>query len=234
MELSEVVIPKRTYISPESFHVVRRGRTVITSSRCSQGFLFGDSEMEHLCECGCGKAVTVLYGKPRRFVSGHNKGNLKNRIPPKPKFCACGCGEFAKSGNDYIFNHHWLGKSHTKEAKEKVSAANSNPSIEKRKRLKAAAKQRELLKSERLGLTQSKYCDAWEDHEYRNDLRGPACETCGITNMMCMKVSSMQLSTHHKNGKGNCSPEDIQTVCTSCHMRLESKFRTRGHSARFV
>ncbi len=24
-----------------------------------------------LCECGCGKPVTIYYGKPRRFINGH-------------------------------------------------------------------------------------------------------------------------------------------------------------------
>jgi hypothetical protein len=32
-----------------------------------------------LCECGCGEKTTTLYGKHRRFISGHNsRGNLHN------------------------------------------------------------------------------------------------------------------------------------------------------------
>jgi len=189
-----------------------------------------DLNTPRLCECGCEKEVTP----GRRFISGHNKGNFRNIVPKKPTLCQCGCGEYAKPGNDYIHGHYWIGKTHTKETIEKIVKKNSSPSDETRIRLSRAARQRELVKSIKLGLTQSKYCDAWEDTEYRNDLRKGACEKCGITNMMCMKVSSMQLSTHHRNGKDKCAPDDIITFCTSCHMRLESELRKRGYSGRFA
>ena len=183
-----------------------------------------------LCECGCGNYATA----GRRFISGHNKGNFKKTKQDELKLCACGCGEYAKSGNKYIYNHHWQGKTHSQKTREKIAKINSNPSSETKIRLKEAAIQRELKRSIKLGLTQSKYCDAWEDKEYRNDLRKGACEECGITNMMCIKISGMQLSTHHTNGKKNCAPWEIATLCTSCHMRLESKFRERGYSSRFM
>ncbi len=37
------------------------------------------------------------------------------------RLCACGCGEHTKPRNKYIHNHHWRGKTHTKEVKEKLS-----------------------------------------------------------------------------------------------------------------
>lgn len=67
------------------------------------------------CECGCGKPVTKLGN---RFVHGHHKGNLgKFKPKPEPKLCECGCGEYAKSGNRFIKNHSWIGRSHSSKTK---------------------------------------------------------------------------------------------------------------------
>lgn len=33
-----------------------------------------------LCQCGCGQRTTVYYGKPRRFLSGHNPARGKPRL----------------------------------------------------------------------------------------------------------------------------------------------------------
>lgn len=62
-----------------------------------------------LCKCGCGGRVT----KPKnRYIIGHTGGRIK-RDPPKPKFCKCGCGKYAKSGNDYIHGHQCRGVKNT-------------------------------------------------------------------------------------------------------------------------
>jgi len=70
------------------------------------------------------------------------------------------------------------------------------------------------------------YCDQWYDYEYRNDLRGSACEMCGITNMLSLKIFGIQLINHHKDfDKMNCHPNNFKTVCRSCHPKIHAKAR---------
>ena len=64
------------------------------------------------------------------------------------------------------------------------------------------------------------------DRDYIEDCRKSACEVCGLTNMLSLKVFDRQLDTHHKNGKKECAPEDIKTLCQSCHMRLHGRERS--------
>lgn len=188
-----------------------------------------DIDNPKYCECGCGNIVTP----GSRFLAGHNKGNL-SKNPKKSQLCLCGCGEFTKPGNKYIHGHYWRNKTHTDETKKKMSKIQKNPSKEKRKRLSMAAKERELSKSIKLGKTKSKYCDAWQDGEYINDLRKSYCEECGVTNMLSLKVFSMQLHTHHKNGNENCAPNDIKTLCVKCHLRLHYYLRKKDNKGRLI
>ena len=45
---------------------------------------------------------------------------------------------------------------------------------------------------------------------------------------MSFKISGRCLATHHKNGKKECKPDDIQTVCASCHMKIHNAWRRRA------
>lgn len=55
------------------------------------------------CACGCGVAFARFdsSGRPRKFVSGHNKQSAKVSV-----LCGCGCGEHTKPGSAYRAGHH--------------------------------------------------------------------------------------------------------------------------------
>jgi hypothetical protein len=54
-------------------------------------------ETPHLCECGCGQAVSRHGRKYRRFITGHNAKPQQPIEPPNPSgFCMCGCGQRTK------------------------------------------------------------------------------------------------------------------------------------------
>lgn len=53
------------------------------------------------------------------------------------RFCECGCGEYTKSGNRFLYCHHWKGRKHLEETKKKISNINIGRvvSLETRKKL---------------------------------------------------------------------------------------------------
>ncbi len=103
-----------------------------------------------LCECGCGAEVITpnKWGRPKRFVVGHNnRGKTYHKIKKEINDnvmipCGCGCGTFIpkhfstkqqlkfvkghqsigrKYPKDKYPNYGMSGKKHTKETKEKIS-----------------------------------------------------------------------------------------------------------------
>ena len=193
--------------------------------------------MEHLCECGCGGEVKIYRGKPRRFIQGHNGRGQKLSEEHKHKIRMGNTGKIVSEETRQKLKISSTGRKHSKETLKKMSESHigqiptnawekGHISWNKGKQISIDTLAK-IIKPRTDG-----YCDVWSDEEYHNDLRGPACEKCGITNMMCMKISSMQLSTHHKNGKQNCAPEDIQTLCVSCHMKLIAPDRIKAQWGR--
>ena len=62
-----------------------------------------------LCLCGCGKETNKSYNYKgySKYIRGHNG----RKELEAAKLCECGCGEYAKPGNRFIFTHHLINKS---------------------------------------------------------------------------------------------------------------------------
>ncbi len=146
-----------------------------------------------------------------------------------------------------------IGRKHTEEAKAKIGKAHKGKKMIEESKLKMskahkgvplskkhkvnigkAGKGRKFSKESRLKISIAKlentksreYCYEWYDKDYVNDCRKDACEHCGMTNDESLEKWNVRLSTHHINGKKACKPNDIQTLCMSCHKKLHQKERS--------
>jgi hypothetical protein len=219
------MIPKRNKINPENSYVATHRRAIISSSY-SQGFLFGGSKMEEevfLCTCGCGRIVNFYRGRPNKFIQGHTMKGRKHSEETKRRMRVSN-KNFLPEVREKI-SVTGKGRIVSEETRKKLSKAHTGKKLSKEHKLKLSlAKLERSRKMDRL-LTAEGYCHIWGDREYVDSIRKGACEDCGITNMMSIKLFGHKLCTHHTEGKEDCAPEYIETLCNSCHARLHNNLR---------
>lgn len=89
-----------------------------------------ENQGKYFCRCGCGGVIPLRpehYPTVPQFLHGHN---AKADPPRKPVFrpvlaCACGCGEMAAPGKQYVTGHNSRTRRHTEETRRKMSEAAS-------------------------------------------------------------------------------------------------------------
>ena len=206
--------------------------------KTQQNYIYGHKKYDtnRLCACGCGEVV-----KPcRTYKNGHNGRGVHyfGRSTPL-KLCECGCNEYVHQIKSRFKQGHknktkeakklLRTKKHTAETKAKIAESNRRRTVSEETKRKIS----ESLVGNYMGEDSphwkneprnSEYCDSWFDEEYHNDIRGTACDRCGMTRMMSFKLFGRELFPHHIDGnKKNCHPDNFKTLCCSCHMKLHRR-----------
>lgn len=165
-----------------------------------------------LCACGCGERVKRDYwGKKwNKFVNYHNQRGQNNSFRDK-KHSPESKNKMSIAGKGRVF---------TKEHKKNLSVAMKNNI-----NLKNLSKEQILKRSiSQMRCRTDGYCDAWSDLRYKNDCKKDHCGICEVKeekriSKMGRKYSNLIL--HHKDlNPKNCHPDNLSTLCNSCHTKL--------------
>jgi hypothetical protein len=210
-----------------------------TSHRTEQKFIHGHNSYglrskkikpipnHHPCECGCGQLVT----SDKKYVSGHN--SYKNgyyEILNEAPLCACGCGEKVNMGkynwNEYIIYHHIpfehpseetlqkMRKPRSEKGKENIRLALARPEVQ----IKMSGENCHLWK----GGIYLPYTEDWTNtlKEAIKQRDNYQCQLCLIS----QEESERKLDVHHIDyNKNNCDPNNLITLCRSCHSKTNYK-----------
>jgi hypothetical protein len=199
------------------------------------------------CACGCGKTKEVKVNKPWRYYSGHHpNSHLKGRkgrpfVSREIRNCACGCGNTFKckviSHKKYIYGHQNIGRTCLVETRQKLCLAHTGKIVSIKTRQKQSlsqqGKKRKPLSEEtklRLsnlhkgskcnfwkgGITPKLYPEAWTK-VLKRSIRERDNWTCQICS------SDHSIDVHHIDyNKQNCLPDNLVTLCHSCHIKINS------------
>lgn len=206
-----------------------------------------------LCACGCGQEIskTDKYGRPRRFISGHNMKTVEMRQSLKNNSISLGvrrsietCKRMseakkgiklteehkqklsvAKKGKYTGINHSMYGKKHTAEARKNMSEAHMGITQSKetiRKRIKVGKDHYNWQGGITPETRRRTKGIFWKKTADQIRVRdNNTCQVCG-----CIGDYN-NLPVHHiipfKISKNNNS-DNLITVCQSCHIKLDKKY----------
>lgn len=185
------------------------------------------------CGCGCGKQVRV---STNRFIHGHANKGKKRSEEIKARISKAHLGNKQSEETKAKISKAHKGKMLSEKHKAKIGKANKGKKMSEwckaqifkaNKGRKASEEHKAKIAIALMKPRIDGYCHIWGDPEYVNDCRKDVCEECGLTNALSLKLYDRKLDTHHMNGKKECAPEDIQTLCVSCHAKLHWKEKRR-------
>jgi len=213
---------------------------------------------KRLCECGCGQEVknrfvsghngkgVPLSDKHRDRISKSKMGHFVSNETRLKKSKSMTGKRHSEETKKKMSNAH-KGKTFTEETRRRISEAHrgmkaspetliklSESHIGK-KPSKESIRTREITRFEnRKGFTRTDgYCDVWGDVEYRNDCKKDKCERCGMEMaILPTKTKGKRYNTlrlHHiDEDKMNCHPDNFQTLCCSCHLKVHWELRKQN------
>lgn len=185
-----------------------------------------NKKIRRRCKCGCGKVASP----GRQYIHNHHRIDKKHSKKTKKKMSLS-----AKN------NINSLGCKRSKETKLKMSLAQQNRSEEHKLKISLRnigniygrgnkGKKRSKETKLQISLAQIKYdpnyqyCDIWKDKEYKNDLRKNYCE-----NANCKNKSKRFVNHHIHLDKKRCAPNEVMTLCDSCHAILHRLLEIKYH-----
>ena len=181
---------------------------------------YGDGIME--CLCGCKEEVK----EGNRFIHGHNGRCISDETRAKlsESHKKPNSGQFKKGHISWVTGKKlpedeyptmgMRGKKHSEESKRKMALTKTGKEMGDRTKLKMSIAH---IKPRTDG-----YCTPWSIYLFKKAIRGDACEYCGITNNMNLKLFGESLNIHHIDAiKLNCNPDNLATLCSSCHGKAD-------------
>jgi 5-methylcytosine-specific restriction endonuclease McrA len=219
----------------EGLHISDKHREKIRLSKIKTFLLKPDGTKEiyppifDICHCpdlNCGE---IVYGG-KEYVVGHQSKSSLNLTdgtwyPSIPDLCWCNCGEIVYNGNRYIKGHicGWneglptemqpcFGHVHSAEFCKNISER----------------QMKSLNHNWKGGYSKGDYPEEFND-EFRELIRirdSYLCQNCNKLQEENLIETNRILSVHHIDyNKKNCDPNNLISLCLSCHAKTSSNRR---------